>query len=99
MKRKYSVCSNDELRSICIRCGWFTNGSCEQYEKMFEMNEKQMPLREIAVAIWICSYGYSLEQVEARLEEALEDYLMELAKAQIAEGERAADEIYCSQFE
>lgn len=98
MKRKYSVCSNDELRNLCIRYGWFTDGSCEQYKKMFEINEKQMPLREIAVAIWICSHGYSLEQVEEKLEEKSEDYLMELGEAQIAEGERAADEIYCSQF-
>ena len=51
----YSVTTPEDLRSLCIRKGWFTGGSNRQYEKLFFANEIGLPLSHIATIIWICS--------------------------------------------
>lgn len=56
--KNYSVCSNTDLRQLCIEYNWFTCGSCEQYDKMFYANENGCPLEEIATIIWLCSDGF-----------------------------------------
>lgn len=43
------------LREFCIRHRYFTNGDNGQYEKLFEMFERNEPMHDIALIIWICS--------------------------------------------
>lgn len=44
-----------ELREFCIRHNYFTNGDNEQYSKLFELFERNEPMHDIALIIWICS--------------------------------------------
>lgn len=52
---KYSVCSPEKLRNLCIENGWFTCGDYSQYEKLFYANEHGFSLEEIAIILWLCS--------------------------------------------
>lgn len=47
--------NSSELRALCIRENWFTSGSIEQYERMFERNKQGATLNELSIIIWICS--------------------------------------------
>lgn len=53
--KKYSVTTNEELRSLCIKNNWFTYGTNRQYDKLFYANENGCPIEEIATIIWLCS--------------------------------------------
>ena len=53
--KKYSVTTNEELRSLCIKNNWFTCGTNRQYDKLFYANENGCPIEEIATIIWLCS--------------------------------------------
>lgn len=44
-----------KLRNICIEHDWFTCGSIEQYEKLFQANDIGAGIDELATIIWICS--------------------------------------------
>ncbi len=99
--KKYTVTTPDELRSLCIRKNWFACGSNRQYEKLFYANESGCPIEEIATIIWLCSDEEKCcrRDILAELKEVHEEYLMNIAEQQIADGERASDEIYCSYFD
>lgn len=56
-----------ELRNLCIREGWFTAGSIQQYEKLFEAYENGAGIDCIATIIWVCSSNSSHEQITATL--------------------------------
>ena len=43
------------LREFCIRHNYFTNGDNGQYQKLFDFFEKNEPMHDIALIIWICS--------------------------------------------
>ena len=47
--------SREEVRRYCIANGLFTSGTNAQYEAMFGMLDRQMPIHDIATVIWICS--------------------------------------------
>lgn len=96
---KFSVTDTESLRMACIRKNWFTCGTCEQYDRMFAMNREKRPLEEVALVIWLCSEGVTREEIQRDLEDLREDYLIGLDEMQQAEGERVADEVYCSLFE
>ncbi len=51
----YTVTTNEELRKLCIKNDWFTQGSIKQYDKLFYANENCCPIEEIATIIWLCS--------------------------------------------
>lgn len=51
----YTLVSNMFLRGLCIRENWFTCGTCEQYDKLFELNRNGATLEELALVIWLCS--------------------------------------------
>jgi hypothetical protein len=53
--KKYSVTTPENLRSLCIRNNWFTEGTNRQYDKLFYANEHGATLDEIATIIWLCS--------------------------------------------
>lgn len=46
----------EEVRLYCIANNLFTAGTNSQYEAMFGMLDRQMPLHDIATMIWICSF-------------------------------------------
>lgn len=52
---------NSQLRSLCIRNRWFTEGTNSQYEKLLEMNENGASIEHIATVIWLCSDSEVLE--------------------------------------
>lgn len=66
--QRYAVAPPDVLRDICIRKGWFSAGSNAQYEKMFELNAGGRTLHDVALVIWICSDGVSLDEIENTME-------------------------------
>ena len=53
--KKYTVTTTENLRSLCIKNNWFTEGTNSQYEKLFYANEHGCSIEEIATIIWICS--------------------------------------------
>lgn len=53
--KKYTVTTTENLRSLCIKNNWFTEGSNKQYEKLFYANENGCPIEQIATIIWVCS--------------------------------------------
>lgn len=53
--KDYAVYSNHFLRELCIKNNWFTCGTCEQYEKFFELNENEASLETLATVNWLCS--------------------------------------------
>ena len=44
-----------KLQGFCIRHNYFTAGDNEQYEKLFDLFEKNEPMHDIALVIWVCS--------------------------------------------
>ena len=44
----------EDVRQLCIRRGYFTRGSNEQYMRMFSMLNV-FSMKDVAVAIWLCS--------------------------------------------
>lgn len=61
-----------EIRDLCIKNRWFTNGDNEQYNKLFDLVEWDRPLSELALVIWLCSDRKSKFEIEATLKAAAE---------------------------
>lgn len=97
--KKYAVTTPEDLRSLCIRKDWFTCGTTEQYDKLFHANENGCTIEELATIIWVCSDDVSPREVLEELKTVQEYYHWSIAEEQIAEGERAADEVYCGYFD
>lgn len=98
--KQYSVTTPEKLRSLCIRKDWFTCGTNRQYEKLFEANEMGAPIEEIATIIWLCSdEEHCRRDILFELNEERDEYILYLGEQMIADGERAADEIYCGYFD
>ena len=49
--------SSYTLYRICNEKQYFTDGSNEQYDKLFELNRQNISIIELATIIWICSDG------------------------------------------
>ena len=47
--------SREAVRRYCIANELFTGGTNDQYERMFDMLDRQMPIHDIATVIWVCS--------------------------------------------
>lgn len=58
----------EDLRILCIEKDWFTAGSNQQYEKLFDMNRDGASLEELALVIWICSSNDSRDAILHELE-------------------------------
>lgn len=99
--KHYSVTTPEKLRSLCIRKDWFTCGTNSQYDKMFQANKTNAPIEEIATIIWLCSDDeeHCRRDILEELKAEREEYLMSIGEQMIADGERAADEIYCGYFD
>lgn len=50
-------------RSCCIRNNFFTAGTNEQYEKVYELMKKGITIHDLAMLTWLCSSGSDLEQI------------------------------------
>ena len=80
--KKYSVTDNVTLRQACIKNNWFTEGTNEQYEKLFYANEHGCPLEEIATIIWLCSdESWHRRDIKFQLETLRRQYLERLEEA------------------
>lgn len=67
-----------ELQEICYKNKWFTGGSCESYEKLFDRCREGADFDELAMIIWVCTpdkdrreiyYQLLVEKAEMRLQE------------------------------
>ena len=61
---------SSELRSLCIKNEWFTAGTCDQYDKLFDANENGASVDALALMIWMCSGETTIEAITAELNEA-----------------------------
>lgn len=66
--------NNFTLYRLCNEKQYFTCGTNEQYEKLFELNELDTATIELATIIWICSDNVNRkdiinELIKARLED------------------------------
>lgn len=43
------------LYALCNKLNWFTGGTAEQYEKMFDLAREGASLEELALVIWLCT--------------------------------------------
>lgn len=43
------------VNELCNKYRWFTQGTTEQYNKMFRMVEEKAPIEEVATVIWLCT--------------------------------------------
>lgn len=60
--------TNETLRELCIKNNWFTCGSNIQYDKLFDMNEKNCSVDELALVIWLCSEeSFDKKQIKQEL--------------------------------
>lgn len=63
----------DEIYSMCNREQYFTCGSNRQYSLMFDMAKKpEISTRDLAVMIFTCSEGASLESIQNNLDSVME---------------------------
>ena len=49
------ITTTEKLRQLCIDNGYFDRGTNYQYNRLFEMNQSDWALNDIALVIWICS--------------------------------------------
>lgn len=78
------IISNERLHKLCNKMGWFTEGTNEQYAKLFSANRyKNADLKELAYMIWICTdteeLGINLDEIYYHLcyETAKEEFELE----------------------
>lgn len=63
----------DLVYRMCNMYQWFTHGTVEQYDRMFEMVKQGKKVHEIALVIWICSDpSITVETIEGTLKKAIE---------------------------
>jgi len=64
--------TRDRLYTLCNKYGWFTCGSVNQYQKLFDMRDAGATTHELAVMIWICSDdGWTVEDIQKALDERM----------------------------
>ena len=79
-----TVTTTENLRELCIKNDWFTEGSNSQYEKMFRMNKEGASMEELATVIWLCSdeEKHSRRDILETLEDTREAYQKALKEAE-----------------
>lgn len=61
--------TTSELRELCIRENWFTNGCIDQYNTLFRRLNEGAPFDEIVIIIWKCSSNVSAEYIAKIIQE------------------------------
>lgn len=41
--------------NLCNKYHWFESGTVEQYNKLFDLVAKEMPVEVIATVVWLCT--------------------------------------------
>lgn len=67
------ILPNEDLRNLCIKNDWFTCGSNEQYEKLFESNRLGASIHDITIIIWLCTDDVPMFQIREELEKAIKE--------------------------
>lgn len=62
--------TRDIVYRLCVKNQWFTGGSNESYEKMFQLVGGNYGVEKIAIAIWVCSSNATLAEITSALYEA-----------------------------
>lgn len=58
----------DDLRELCIKNNWFTCGTCQQYDKLYEMTRSgDFTMHEVATVIWVCSDNVEIKEIESQI--------------------------------
>lgn len=52
-----------KLRELCVKKNWFTAGSNEQYEKLFQRQREGANLEELAIIVWVCSEDCTKDEI------------------------------------
>lgn len=56
--------SKNKMYDCCVRHNFFTRGSNDQYQDMFDMvDDPNVSIVELAAVVWICSEGYTRDEV------------------------------------
>lgn len=63
-KVKRAYLNYDVLRSECIKRCWFTGGTNQQYQKLFDLNAAGASSRDLALCIWLCTDLDTLESIQ-----------------------------------
>lgn len=93
--RPFIICPTDELRALCIEHNWFTCGSVEQYEKLFDVNRKLfdgedaedvVSTKDIATIIWVCS-NTSYREILNIVSTKRDEYIQRLYAAEELSGD------------
>ena len=70
-----------EIRSLCIKKDWFTNGTTTQYERMFDRVRDGADIDEIATIIWVCSENVTKDEIIKELVIPVRKERVELVRA------------------
>jgi hypothetical protein len=70
-----------DVYDLCNKFQWFTHGTCEQYEKMFDyVREANITdiiftdkTEKLATMIWICSDGFTLDEIHHEIRQCFAD--------------------------
>ena len=73
--------SATEIRSLCIKKDWFTNGTNTQYERLFDRVRDGADIDEIATIIWVCSENVTKEEIINQLVVPVRKERVELVRA------------------
>ena len=63
MKNYMFPLTREEVRSLCIRRGWFTSGTSSQYEKLFRLVDDGADLETLARLVWLCSDEVEYDEI------------------------------------
>ena len=62
-KETHMKISIDKLYFLCNKYQWYTNGDRLQYDLMFQECKNGAPLERLATFIYVCSRGYSEQDI------------------------------------
>ena len=62
-KETHMKISIDKLYYLCNKYQWYTNGDRLQYDLMFQECKNGAPLERLATFIYVCSRGYSEQDI------------------------------------
>lgn len=65
------IIPNEDLRRLCIKKDWFTEGTNEQYAKLFHANKLGASVETLATIIWLCSDSTQLQNLPHAIKDTL----------------------------
>ena len=54
---------SENMYRLCNQHKWFTAGSNEQYEKLFQLVDDGATPDQLALVIWVCSDGFTYKEI------------------------------------